>query len=608
MAASTLMILYASWRYALVPLTHTIFEYGRYLSGEVTLGPAHKHVNKGKSTGSFSIADDNKARADILKPMKLLKENAKKLNDRVELLRGYSSAGDGGSHLKTAEKRRDAIKNIVPIWFDRNKESRDSKSRQKLKNEVSNDKSASRIAKGKEYEADDGSTLTSEHFQDKKIERQFDSSDNESSKHTQYHDNLVRQIQQQLEIPSKSSQRTLSTLKDDLDNSQNSCPKDGISSILEINVTLVIQCSMDRIWLLSQTCLRWSNPMVLVVCLPSTSVSDDIKRSAVADSIAEIMVHCPQMTVIPHVHDESDSTYPVNTMRNIGLDAVATSHILIMDVDLIPSVDLGQVVIDNLVDQITMHNNKSHKKSQGLQIPMEAIVVPAFERTVDSPCNSIEDCKSYMQNDSKFLPSLFTDLKECVDNKDCIVFQSDTNWEGHHTTNSKKWLKKEWYEADSSGNKSKARRIRQIKCFDSLRYGKSYSEWLLCLIISYLRTHSSTFCLAEEPYVVLPWCPPIKSVHPQPLTPYYDERFYGYGKNKIQHISHLRYRGVKFSVIPQSFAVHHPHPESNVKQVWNNKKENKLHGTMDKLYLKYITELEGVYDSDDIQVVPQCSK
>ena len=156
-----------------MPLTHTIFEYGRYLSGEVTLGPAHKH-SKGKSTGSFSIADDNKARADILKPMKLLKENAKKLNDRVELLRGYSSAGDGGSHLKTAEKRRDAIKNIVPIWFDRNKESRDSKSRQKQRNEVSNDKSARRITKGKEYEADDGSTLTSEHFQDKKIERQFD--------------------------------------------------------------------------------------------------------------------------------------------------------------------------------------------------------------------------------------------------------------------------------------------------------------------------------------------------------------------------------------------------------------------------------------------------
>lgn len=90
------------------------------------------------------------------------------------------------------------------------------------------------------------------------------------------------------------------------------------------------------------------------------------------------------------------------------------------------------------------------------------------------------------------------------------------------------------------------------------------------------------------------------------MTPYYDERFYGYGKNKIQHISHLRFRGFQFSVLPQSFVVHHPHPESSVKQVWNNPKENALHGKMDKLYRKYITELENEY-SDVAGVVPQCS-
>ena len=74
-----------------------------------------------------------------------------------------------------------------------------------------------------------------------------------------------------------------------------------------------------------------------------------------------------------------------------------------------------------------------------------------------------------------------------------------------------------------------------------------------------------------------------------------------------QHISHLRYTGIQFSVIPQSFAVHHPHPESSVKQVWNDRKKNKLHGKMDKLYLKYIDELEDEY-SDVEGVVPQCSK
>ena len=153
------------------------------------------------------------------------------------------------------------------------------------------------------------------------------------------------------------------------------------------------------------------------------------------------------------------------------------------------------------------------------------------------------------------------------------------NWEGHHTTESKKWLEKEWYESSSEGTeRGEIRTIRRIKCFDSLRY---------------------------EPYVVIPWCPSSKSSNPRPLTPYYDERFYGYGKNKIQHISHLRFRGVPFFVVPQSFVVHHPHPESSVKQDWNDRKKNSLHQTMDQLYAGYIKELANEY-SDVNDAVPQC--
>ena len=51
--------------------------------------------------------------------------------------------------------------------------------------------------------------------------------------------------------------------------------------------------------------------------------------------------------------------------------------------------------------------------------------------------------------------------------------------------------------------------------------------------------------------------------------------------------------------------MHHPHPESNVKQVWNDRKKNKLHGEMDRLYGKYINELEEEYE-DVKGVVPEC--
>lgn len=220
-----------------------------------------------------------------------------------------------------------------------------------------------------------------------------------------------------------------------------------------------------------------------------------------------------------------------------------------------------------------------------IEIPVNAIVVPAFERKVHPPCTDIESCRTYLQKDSKFLPILFNDLEECIDDEDCIVFQEDMNWEGHHTTQSKKWLKKQWYEKQAGKNEGeKTRTIRQIKCFDSLRY---------------------------EPYVVVPWCPSSKSSNPRPLTPYYDERFYGYGKNKIQHISHLRFQGVPFFVLPQSFVIHHPHPESSVKQVWNNKKKNSLHRNMDELYQAYINEeLTDEYSQTKARennVVPQCN-
>ena len=319
---------------------------------------------------------------------------------------------------------------------------------------------------------------------------------------------------------------------------------------------------------------------MLVVYLPSQTVRDPTDRSSVLDSIASIAAECPQMTVLPHVHgtakeDGDSSTYPVNVMRNRGLDAVKSSHVLIMDVDLIPSADLSHVVKDNVMDEIAM----ARRSDRTAESPMNAIVVPAFERKVDRPCSDIESCKSYLQKDPKFLPLLFNDLKECVDDEDCIVFQSDMNWEGHHTTQSKKWLKKRWYDGPTKGSDgATVRTIRQIECFDSLRY---------------------------EPYVAIPWCPSAASPNPQPLTPYYDERFYGYGKNKIQHISHLRFRGVPFSVLPQAFTVHHPHPESGVKQVWNDRKKNALHQNMDQLYQAYMKELPKKYSQVD-RIVPQC--
>lgn len=88
----------------------------------------------------------------------------------------------------------------------------------------------------------------------------------------------------------------------------------------------------------------------------------------------------------------------------------------------------------------------------------------------------------------------------------------------------------------------------------------------------------------------------------------YDERFYGYGKNKIQYIAHLRQRGFKFAVMqPAGFVIHHPHPESITKQIWNDKQNNELHHQMDELYPQYIREIYKQYDGNFIET-PICKK
>ncbi|CAN0508929.1 unnamed protein product, partial [Laminaria digitata] len=62
-----------------------------------------------------------------------------------------------------------------------------------------------------------------------------------------------------------------------------------------------------------------------------------------------------------------------------------------------------------------------------------------------------------------------------------------------------------------------------------------------------------------EPYLV---------VRKSAVLPMFDERFSGYGKNKIQWINHLRYSGFSFYVMPVNFVIHAPHPKSVAKTVW----------------------------------------
>jgi len=93
---------------------------------------------------------------------------------------------------------------------------------------------------------------------------------------------------------------------------------------------------------------------------------------------------------------------------------------------------------------------------------------------------------------------------------------------------------------------------------------------------------SSVIARRYEPYLV---------VAHGGLTPPYDERFTGYGKNKIQHVTHLRWAGWRFAVAPRGcFLTHFPHPISSAKKAWLA--DRKLHSSVDQVMMVICREGE----------------
>ena len=74
---------------------------------------------------------------------------------------------------------------------------------------------------------------------------------------------------------------------------------------------------------------------------------------------------------------------------------------------------------------------------------------------------------------------------------------------------------------------------------------KDYNSTVKLLSIPCLKSYR------QEPYVM---------VKKDKTLPKFDERFMGYGKDKISWIETLRYNGYMFSLLKGGFAVDVPHP------------------------------------------------
>jgi len=311
---------------------------------------------------------------------------------------------------------------------------------------------------------------------------------------------------------------------------------DADDTTTTIRTTLVIQSSLDRLWVLPETCRRWKDPIVLVVAVRShdinkgDSTGNDNNNTALNAALERYLAPsdvCEHMTVIEYRLTEERSAPerdPLNHLRNVGLDAARTSHVLVMDVDLVPSWGLDEIIRSALENRNELRriaaaapvggggegDDDGVNKKGPVVIPPEeneALVVPAFERY--SPSSSSEaaaveaagknvppvEYRHWLLEDSSFIPRTFRELKMCLNDAECEIVCKFTNYYGHATTRTEDWLNRMWYEdgeeavvavdegedddddataaKNGDANKKKRekmvrpKRIRSVKCLDT---------------------------------------------------------------------------------------------------------------------------------------------
>lgn len=289
------------------------------------------------------------------------------------------------------------------------------------------------------------------------------------------------------------------------------------------SITLLTQLSIDRLSMLENQCQAWDDPLVAIVYMPLTkggkvykseSTLGDITRGISSFfSLMEEIGSCKLHIELlgQYIQDERANPYPINALRNRAMQLAQTDLIFVLDVDFVASPRLG-------LEGIGYKDREIYDQLVGIATQKKAIVVPAFELTN----RQIEPILG--ENYAKDL---------AITGKSAIVtgykagsvdyFNAhDAPW-GHGPTNITRW----------------------VRLSDPVMYKVKYEP-------------------KYEPFVILA----------KAIAPWADERFVGYGGNKIAYINQLKGLGFTFHVHPYAFSVHVPHHRTKAADIFVAHKKN----------------------------------
>ncbi|KAL2633662.1 hypothetical protein R1flu_005141 [Riccia fluitans] len=277
------------------------------------------------------------------------------------------------------------------------------------------------------------------------------------------------------------------------------------------DVTLCTHCSIDRLERLEAQAKCWKGVISAAVMVPCPCTPASIRLAArrvkalhakVEDSAGPCRL---DITLVRHQRKPTSLPncsdpwqYPINALRNVALRFAATELVLLFDVDLLPGLGVQE--------ELWNHDVYAgyHRACTELR---RVIVLPALQQM--SPSRDSSPIRHEIQAGFSIASSGKANLAKMWEEGTLRDFASHVYPLGHGPTNTERWL--------------------SSAAMYQVQYRDGYEPYFLCA---------------------------------RRLVPWYDERFTGYGRNKVIHAFHTACLDFRFWVHPDWFVVHVDHPLS----------------------------------------------
>mmetsp|Transcript_33706 Transcript_33706/g.70870 ORF Transcript_33706/g.70870 Transcript_33706/m.70870 type:complete len:1720 (+) Transcript_33706:221-5380(+) len=284
-----------------------------------------------------------------------------------------------------------------------------------------------------------------------------------------------------------------------------------LSSQNEIDVVLVTQCSLDRLPNLRAQLTHWTGKASVAIYLKPSECRVDAQLqilSAIEEARNNIVQMCDShvrfdvaVTLVEGCVD--DEPYPINYLRNVALLEARRQHLRLNT-----SLDKSAVLLVDVDFRPSNHLFKAlHSRYAARRILSErqVVVCPAFESLHETWANSVNE------------------LKKLVDGGQAEGFHLSHFPQGHGPT-----------QFDLFWEKSMQCNGRDVSEFWQRAYQIKYED-------------------SFEPYIAMASAD----------APLFDERFQGYGLNKVSHLATIAsQKSGDFTVLPGVFLVAPAHERS----------------------------------------------